>query len=100
MNGEVATTFVLIPVEEWQVIKSTQKEIVEWIRQQKSTTNGNGHTASNYITAIEFMEAVRIGRSKFDELVAGQQLSVVKKKRKIYVPVTEIERYFRDPSIE
>ena len=100
MNGEGTTTFVLIPVDEWQTIKSTQHEILQWIRQQRDPGTAREQTTSNYITAIEFMEAVRIRRSKFDELVATHKLNVVKKKRKIYVPVTEIERYFKDPSLD
>jgi len=100
MNVEGMTTFVLVPVEEWQGIKHTQQEILQWIRQQKEPAIAKDQVASNYITAIEFMEAVRIRRSKFDELVAAHKLHVVKKKRKIYVAVSEIERYFRDPSIE
>jgi len=100
MNVEGTTTFVLIPEDEWKGIRQTQQEILQWIRQQREPATIKDHVSSNYITAIEFMEAVRIRRSKFDELVAAQKLSVVKKKRKIYVPVGEIERYFRDPSIE
>lgn len=100
MNVEGTTTFVLIPEEEWKGIRHTQQEILQWIRKQNEPATTHDQVSSNYITAIEFMEAVRIRRSKFDELVATQQLKVVKKKRKIYVAVSEIERYFRDPSIE
>jgi len=48
----------------------------------------------SFITAIEFMQAVQIGRTKFDQLVAQNQVKIIKKKRKIYLPVGEIERYF------
>lgn len=54
----------------------------------------------NNITAVEFMAAVRIKRTKFDRLVAANKIKTIKKKRKIYVPVSEVDRYFRDPSIQ
>lgn len=99
MNEAVETTFVLIPVSEWRAFKSSQDEILAWVKQQQITAPKET-IGSNYITAIEFMEAVRIRRSKFDELVAGGKIATVKKKRKIYVQITEIERYFTDPTIE
>jgi hypothetical protein len=46
------------------------------------------------------MKAVRICRSKFDKLVASSKIKIVKKKRKIYVPLSEVDRYFLDASIQ
>ena len=51
-----------------------------------------------YMTEIEFMEAVKIKRTKFDQLVRTNRIRT-KKFRKIYVPVTEVDRYFKDSSI-
>lgn len=51
------------------------------------------------ITAIEFMKAVRICRTKFDKLARGNKIRIIKKQRKIYVPMSEIDRYFNDPTI-
>jgi len=51
------------------------------------------------ITAKEFMKVVRMCRSKFDQLVIAGKIKTIKKRRKIYVPVSEIDRYFSDPSI-
>lgn len=55
---------------------------------------------TSFDTAVEFMQAVRIRRTKFDELVAKFKIKTIKKKRKIYLPVTEIERFFKDPDIK
>ncbi|GAC1430525.1 MAG: hypothetical protein NVSMB7_06840 [Chitinophagaceae bacterium] len=46
------------------------------------------------------MAAVRIRRTKFDELVKDGKIRVIKKLRKIYVPVEEVDRYFSDPSVK
>lgn len=54
---------------------------------------------SGFITAMEFMNAVKIKRTKFDELVSQNKIKIVKKKRKIYVQASEIDRYFNDGSI-
>jgi hypothetical protein len=53
-----------------------------------------------YITAKEFMAAVRICRSKFDQLVSVNKIRIIRKRRKIYVPTSEVDRYFSDPSIK
>src|ERR1700722_11146754 len=55
---------------------------------------------SGYLPALDYMRTVGIKRWKFDQLIAGNKIRAVKKKRKIYVPVGEVERYFKDPSIQ
>ncbi len=97
MNEEATTTFIVIPKQEWELIKTSQQEILTWFKEQKKKKQSPG---AGYVTAIEYMNAVRISRSKFDELIAAGKIRVIRKKRKIYVPVGEIERYFSDPSIE
>ncbi len=57
-------------------------------------------TSSEYITAMEFMDALRIHRSKFDELRQQNLIKTIEKGRKIYVPSSEIRRYFEDNSIK
>jgi len=46
------------------------------------------------------MAAIRIGRTKFDQLVSGSKIKIIKKRRKIYVPASEVDRYFNDPKIQ
>lgn len=90
--GQEQMTMVLLPEEEWQQIKDTQSEIVNLLKDLKlSRTNG---ITSGYITAKEFMDAVRIKRTKFDQLVQTGKLKTVKRYRKIYVRSVEIERFF------
>jgi hypothetical protein len=53
--------------------------------------------SAGFITAKEFMSAIRIGRTKFDQLVQANKIRIIKKDR-IYVPVGEVKRYFANPS--
>ena len=99
MEMQQVNSFVLIPEVELQQLKLTQVQILEQLQnlQGKSIKQP---TISNHITAIEFMKAVKICRSKFDKLVTSSKIKTVKKKRKIYVPLSEVDRYFSDASIE
>ena len=95
---EEVTSFVLFPHSEIEQLKSTQLQILEAIK----TLLSNGNKSSSpptYLTAVEFMRAVKICRSKFDQLSATSKIRVIKKKRKLYVPFSEVERYFTDPTI-
>ena len=79
------TMMVMIPEDEWSQIRLAQQEILEVIK-------GLGNKREEpvrikYITAMEFMAAVRIRRTKFDQLVSGNKIRIIKKGRKIYVPV-------------
>ncbi len=90
------TTFILIAQEEMNSMKSMQQEILQLLKSQQP--DRPGIKVSN-ITAKEFMEAVKIKRTKFDDLVKTSKIRIIKKKRKIYVPLTEIDRYFNDPTV-
>lgn len=87
-----AMTFIMIPQQDWNFIKEQQKEILDQIKvlQEKR----NNQVPTNYITAKEFMETLRIKRTKFDQLVQTNKIRIIKKERKIYVPVKEVDKYF------
>lgn len=88
-------SFVVIPAEEWQRVKNFQEEILKEIKGlQVKAPSGTNCIPLRNITALEFMAAVRIKRTKFDELVQENKVRVIRKGRKIYVPVEEVERYF------
>jgi len=91
-------TLVMIPEEELAFIKNTQQEILQQLKE--SYTKEPGGVSIKNITAKEFMAAVRIGRTKFDQLVSTSKIRIIKKRRKIYVPVSEVDRYFTDPGIQ
>jgi hypothetical protein len=74
-------------------------QILEQLQHLQEKKGSQG-VVSNHITAVEFMKAVKICRSKFDKLVSSSKIRTVKKKRKIYVPQSEVERYFLDASID
>jgi len=90
------TTLVRIPQEELTALITTQQEILQYLKKVPVSSG----VSTSHVTAKEFMVAVRICRSKFDQLVAGSKIKTIKKRRKIYVPVSEIDRYFSDPSIQ
>jgi hypothetical protein len=91
---------VVLPEEEWNYFKSSQNEMLALLKNlgtdSKSSVTKN---ISGYITAKEFMEAVKIRRTKFDQLVQTNRIKTIKKLRKIYVPIAEVERYFKDSTI-
>lgn len=92
-------TLVMIPEEELANLKNMLQDILQYSKTApaiKSRTN----ILPAYITAKEFMSAVKICRSMFDRLISENKIKTVKKKRKIYVPASEVERYFSDPSIQ
>ena len=69
MNMQQVNSFVLIPEGELQQLKLIQIQILEQLPTLKDKT-ATSSSFSNHITAIEFMKAVKICRSKFDKLVA------------------------------
>ena len=99
MNRVERSSFVLFPEAELEQLKSTQLQILEAIKTLNSDP-GKSSSPPMYLTAVEFMRAVKICRSKFDQLSARSKIRVIKKKRKLYVPFSEVERYFTDPTIE
>jgi len=91
---ETLVNVVVVPEADWQKLLQGQAELLRLVQELKGRVPATGAVVP-YITAMEFMQAVRIGRTKFDQLVAANKIRTVKKDRKIYVPVGEVERYFR-----
>ncbi len=87
-----AMTFIMIPQQEWNYIREQQKEILDQIKMLQEKRDNQ--FSINYITAKEFMDTLRIKRTKFDQLVQTNKIRIIKKERKIYVPVKEVDRYF------
>ena len=72
-------TLVMIPGEELAALKGTlEKLLVETKNLQLLKQSGAKET---FITAKEFMAVVRIGRTKFDQLVADRKIQTIKKLR-------------------
>lgn len=82
---------------EWKAFKEMQEEILRHMKGLSQKERNTPGISVNYITAKEFMDTVRIKRTKFDELVQQNKIKIIKKTRKIYVPVEEVERYFASP---
>lgn len=99
LKGQV--TFILIPEQEWLSVKETLNKISDDLSEIKKAQPAitSKPNLSQYISAKEFMEAVRIKRTKLDSLIATNKIKTIKKSRKIYVLASEVERYFKDPNI-
>src|SRR6476469_3490248 len=96
---EQATSFILLPQAELNILKTTQLQILDALKNLQGA-HKTAAPPTGYLTAVEFMKAVKICRSKFDQLAVNSKIKVIKKKRKLYVPLSEVERYFIDPSVE
>jgi len=87
-----APVIIMIPEQELAQIKTTQQQI---LKKLEDLNIREAYTSAiQYITASEFMEAVRIKRSKFDSLIITNKIQTIKKGRKIYVATSEIQKYF------
>lgn len=90
---ETVVNVIVVPEADWQKLLQGQAELHRLVQELKGRQPATAAVVP-YITAMEFMQAVRIGRTKFDQLVAANKVKAIKKDRKIYVPVGEVERYF------
>lgn len=90
---------VMIPESELANLKASQVEILNELKILQAAGRVKA-LLPTYVTAKEYMTAVKICRSKFDQLISGNKIKTIKKRRKIYVPASEIERYFIDSSIQ
>jgi hypothetical protein len=88
-------TFLLIGKSDIDAIKNAQEVIIKKL-DKLGKDRGHVIIPDPYITAMEFMQAVRIKRWKFNYLVGEGKIEIIKKKRKIYVPKGEVERYFQE----
>jgi hypothetical protein len=87
-------TFILVGKQDMETLKKTQLDILRKLDERNNKGKSTAILQSPYVTAIEFMQAVRIRRWKFNCLVSTGKIMSIKKKWKIYVPKGEIERYF------
>jgi|WetSurMetagenome_2_1015567.scaffolds.fasta_scaffold749954_1 hypothetical protein len=87
-------SFILVGRQDIDSIKKSQQDILNKLEELNKKEKSSQIISSPYVTAIEFMQAVRIRRWKFNCLVSSGKIMTLKKKRKIYVPKGEIERYF------
>ncbi|MES2794723.1 MAG: hypothetical protein V4683_02095 [Bacteroidota bacterium] len=95
LSPELPSVFLVL-ADLVKQMHSNQKAIMDKL----NNLNTESPSMSEYITAMEFMDALRIHRSKFDELRSQNLIKTIEKGRKIYVPTTEIRRYFEDNSIK
>lgn len=82
----------LVPENQWNKLTNQLKYIIANI--SNSTDTPSKEPEEEYITAEMFMNKVIISRSTFDELRDKNQIRVIQKNRKLYLPKSEIHRYF------
>ena len=98
MEIEKEYACIILPATEWQYLKKTLGEVAEKLGAQSSQPKLKS-VSSPYITAKEFMAAVRICRSSFDKLVNKGKIMTIKKGRKVYVVASEVDRYFKEVQV-
>ncbi len=96
VKGEIT---LKIPSEEFGTIVEEIRKIIARLDEIKFALSTERRVGARFITASEFMESVKIGRWKFDQLIRLNKIKTIKKERKIYVLATEVDRYFMDSSI-
>ena len=98
MELEKEYACIILPATEWQQLKKTLSEVAEKLSTSSSQPKMKS-VSSPYITAKEFMAAVRICRSSFDKLVNKGQIMTIKKGRKVYIVPSEVDRYFKEVQV-
>lgn len=86
---ETQNTYVIIPTKEYKELVATINFIKEKIIQMSESQH-----IDSFITAQEFMDACKIGRTKFDLSRKEKKIKVIQKDRKLYLQASEIKRYF------
>jgi hypothetical protein len=82
--------FVIIPAEDLNLIKLKLNRLTHLFEDKLGEFKVR---SSRYITAQEFMISLNISRSTFDVLRDENKIKVIQKRRKLYLPESEIERY-------
>jgi len=90
MSTENQPPFILMPLERFNSIEEMQNRILNSLQNLAAPKS----EPNEYLTAQEFMEKTHICRSKFDDMRNNNELKTIKKGRKIYVPASELIRYF------
>ena len=80
---------VMLPNSALERIQETQRLILEKLESIQSSGKED-----EYLTAVEFMSKTKMCRATFDEKRANNEFKVIKKGRKVYVPASEVKRYF------
>ena len=77
-----------MPAEDFQQLKETSERILSALQNLKIVA------PTEYVTPQEFMTETKMSRWKFDALRDCGALKAIQRGRKLYVPRTEIQRYF------
>jgi hypothetical protein len=77
MNVQEMTSPLMIPLQKLSFLKITQQEILQQLKELRSTQSNI--LPVNHLTAMEFMAAVKICRSKFEQLVSTNKIRIVKR---------------------
>lgn len=79
---------IQVPEERLAALEAGQNQIIDALRQFKAVP------PQEYLTVAEFMEACKISRWTFNLLREKNKIKVIQKSRKLYVPATEVNKFF------
>lgn len=81
-------TVVEVPAEVFTEMRDTQKMILSRLQDLRMIA------PAEYLTAIEFMTRTKMSRWKFNELRDKNLIEVIQRGRTLYVPETEVKKFF------
>jgi excisionase family DNA binding protein len=88
---------MIISHEEFDQLKTNQLKILHLIENNLKfeSMNSTKKSTRGYISVQEFCDALSISRCTFDTLREEGQIKVFQKRRRIYIPEEEVERYIK-----
>ena len=89
MKNQETPANIILPAAVFEEILNKLDQILERLNDLKVL-----ETQSEYLTAKEFMKKTKMCRTSFDEKRARNEFKVIKKGRKVYIPASEVNRFF------
>jgi hypothetical protein len=84
------TIIFQVPEDRLQKIEANQGKIIDALQNFKAIP------PDEFLTAGEFMARCKISRWTFNQLRSENKIKVIERARKLYVPETEVKRYFTE----
>ncbi|SMD32564.1 hypothetical protein SAMN04488029_0911 [Reichenbachiella faecimaris] len=88
MEGSSVKQIIELPSERFEEFIENQNKILGALENLKMVPR------PEFLTASEFMFQAKIGRWKFDQLRDQNRIKVIRRGKKLYVPESEVNRYF------
>lgn len=79
----------MVPAERLESIEQSISQLTEFVKNFKPQNE-----LPNMLTSEQTMEVLKIGRWKFDQLIADNELKYIRKGRKLYIYEESVREYF------